>query len=261
MKKIFILISLFASLSHSQIFTGRVVSNTQQGLEEKKVEIYFNTDGINGKLRTLTDSSGKFSADSIISLIENYGNSLPIGYNVSYNYPNPFNPRTLLNITIPQSSFIQIDVYSILGEKISTIGKKVYPAGSNKIVIELNGFANGVYIARINIDEKYFVSRKMLYGSQHASEVNFLTPKLKKANTTTIVDSVIITGDAIKKTVFIGFPTYTSSSIDLGAFQVDSNYINLTVSVKKLMEWQHFRTRENYRCKRTSKLHNTIRKK
>lgn len=242
MKKLFFIITFVPNLIYTQTFTGKVENNFAQGLEGKKVEIYFNTDGVNKRFLDWTDSSGNFSTDSVSTSDVNAENLLPDGYEISLNYPQPFNPKTIFNITLPRSSQISVDVFTILGEKILSLDKKDYPAGLNKLVIELNGFSNGFYIARISIDDKYFISRKLLllYGSQHANEtsVSATLQFLNKINTTTTVDSVVITGDTIKRSVFTGFPQYTTSNIDLGTFQVDSNYVNLIVNVKKLMEWQ-----------------------
>jgi hypothetical protein len=241
MKIFFCLILLFTFNVLSQTFTGKVVNNFVQGLEGKKVEIYFNNDGVNKRFLDWTDANGNFFADSAGTLDVDDKNILPIGFNISLNYPQPFNPKTIFNIDLPRNSQISADVFTILGERILSIDKKEYSAGNHKLIIELNGFSNGVYIARINIDDKYFVARKLLllYGSQHANENNgVIISNLKKPTTTTNIDSVVITGDAIKKKVITGFPQYTQDNIDLGTFMVDSNYVNLILDVKKLMEWK-----------------------
>jgi hypothetical protein len=241
MKKLFILITLVSNLAYSQTFIGKVVNHYSTGLEGKKVEIYFNNDGVNKRFLDWTDAEGNFSADSSGTLDVDDKNLLPDGYEVSLNYPQPFNPKTIFNITLPHSSQISVDVFTILGERILTLDKKEFSAGTNKIVIELDGFSNGVYIARINIDDKHFVSRKLLllYGSQHAKETQISSNLdfLSKPTTITNIDSVVITGDAIKKTTFTGFQQYTGNNIELGTFTVDSNYVNLIFNVKKIMEW------------------------
>lgn len=242
MKKLFFIIALVSNFIYSQTFTGKVVNNFIQGLEGKKVEIYFNTDGVNKRFLDWTDAEGNFSADSIGTLDVDDKNLLPDGFSISLNYPQPFNPKTIFNITLPHNSQISVDVFTILGERILTLDKKEFSAGTNELVIELDGFSNGVYIARINIDDKYFISRKLilLYGSQHAKETSVSSNLhiLSKITTTTNIDSVIITGDAIKKKVITGFPQYTRNEINLGTFIVDSNYVNLILNVKKLMKWK-----------------------
>ncbi len=66
------------------------------------------------------------------------------------NYPNPFNPSTTINFSIPVSSEVTLDVFNTTGEKIKVIAKsKQYQAGEHKIVIDLNGQSSGLYIYRI----------------------------------------------------------------------------------------------------------------
>ena len=46
---------------------------------------------------------------------------IPDQFYVSNAYPNPFNSMTRLNLYLPGSSFIEADVYNILGEKIAKL--------------------------------------------------------------------------------------------------------------------------------------------
>ena len=220
-------------------FSGKVVNNSQQGLEGKKVEVFFNQGSGQIAYHGWTNSQGNFLVNQTSTHVEQE-NELPDGYTISQNYPNPFNPRTIINISLPKNSIISLDVFTILGEKVFSSDRKEFLAGNNSLAIELNGLSNGVYIARINIDDKFFISRKLLliYGSQHASELPIPNYKVfEKTVITTTIDSVVITGDAIKRTTFTGFPQYTTNNIALGTFIVDSNYVNINGGLYKLMKW------------------------
>lgn len=59
MKKLFLMITLISNLAYSQTFTGKVVNNLTQGLEGKKVEIFFNTNGVDKKFLDWTDAPHK----------------------------------------------------------------------------------------------------------------------------------------------------------------------------------------------------------
>jgi hypothetical protein len=236
MKTIFCMLLLLTLNVLSQTFTGKVVNNLSQGLESKKVEVHLTIDGVYTKFLDWTDALGNFSADSASTSGINDENLLPDCFDVSLNYPQPFNPKTIFNVTLPHNSQISVDVFTILGERVFIMDKKEYPAGLSKLVIELNGFSNGVYIARINIDDKYFISRKMLllYGSQHAKD--FSVSVLNKNNGIIMLDSISVSGDAIyKKTVYYG-QQITLGNYDVGNIQVDSHFVNLSLTVRKLME-------------------------
>lgn len=242
-KNIFALIMgavhLFVGTANAQetTFTGKVVNNTQQGLEGKKVEIYFNQGNGQQKYHGWTDNQGDFTINQYSTPVEQE-KTLPTGYSISQNYPNPFNPKTNIDITLPKTSKIKIRTYNTLGEQIHNIEQEL-TTGTNKIPLNFNNNASGIYIAQIIIDDKYIQNKKMIMI--HGTINNIQQTKkqqLQKNNTTTNIDSIVITGDAIKRKTFTGFPQYTTNNIDLGPLQVDSNYVNLILDVKKLMEWK-----------------------
>jgi hypothetical protein len=58
---------------------------------------------------------------------------LPTGFELKQNYPNPFNPTTTINFAIPQTDWVNITVYNLLGRKITTLVNGVHEQGSYKI--------------------------------------------------------------------------------------------------------------------------------
>ena len=42
-------------------------------------------------------------------------------FTLEQNYPNPFNPITTINFQIPNSSFVTVKIYDILGKEINTL--------------------------------------------------------------------------------------------------------------------------------------------
>ena len=42
---------------------------------------------------------------------------LPLEYSISNAYPNPFNPVTNIDITVPESGLMQFAIYDILGRR------------------------------------------------------------------------------------------------------------------------------------------------
>jgi hypothetical protein len=83
------------------------------------------------------------------------------------NYPNPFNPTTTIKFALPNDGHVVLEVYNILGEKISTLVNDFRPAGSYDAVLNGSNLASGIYIYRITANSletgKVFVkSAKML---------------------------------------------------------------------------------------------------
>ncbi len=86
---------------------------------------------------------------------------LPQNYELKQNYPNPFNPTTHIAFDVPSLSHVTIEVFSILGQKVSTLTNRRYPAGSHTINFDASGFPSGIYIYRIT-SASYSQTRKML---------------------------------------------------------------------------------------------------
>lgn len=59
--------------------------------------------------------------------------SLPNKYALAQNYPNPFNPSTMIEYSIPKTSFVILKVYDLLGNEIASLINEEKPAGTYKI--------------------------------------------------------------------------------------------------------------------------------
>ncbi len=72
-------------------------------------------------------------------------------------YPNPFNQSTDISFDITYSD-ISLSIFDLLG-KLTWQGEY---SNCNSIKLERGGLENGIYILKIAIDKKYFISRKIV---------------------------------------------------------------------------------------------------
>jgi minor extracellular serine protease Vpr len=80
--------------------------------------------------------------------------TLPQSYQLYNNYPNPFNPSTVIGYQLPKSTSVQLKVYDILGREVSILVNEFQLAGTYKIIFNANnagGYAlpSGVYFYRL----------------------------------------------------------------------------------------------------------------
>jgi hypothetical protein len=54
---------------------------------------------------------------------------LPVSFNLSRNYPNPFNPSTNIDFALPSAQHVTLDVYNVLGQHIRTLIRGDLEAG------------------------------------------------------------------------------------------------------------------------------------
>ncbi|MBK9099116.1 MAG: T9SS type A sorting domain-containing protein [bacterium] len=203
-----------------QIVIGKLVDENGVGLANIELQLYITTNVYN----TTSDTAGYFTFNNIITVQDEF---LPLGYSVSNNYPNPFNPTTRFVITIPVSGIVKVEVFNLLGQIVLDVTEKTFDAGTNYIDIELNGLPNGFYISRITIDDKYVVVKKMMliYGSQHLTTIGSpINIPLNKSNNTylvTKIDSLVATSSIIGRKTFSNLPGITSDTLDLGNLAIE----------------------------------------
>lgn len=91
----------------------------------------------------------------------------PTEYVLDQNYPNPFNPSTNISYYLKEKSTVTLEVYDILGNRITTlIDSKQQNSGSHSVVwngVNTNGVSvsSGVYIYKLRANE-FAASRKMI---------------------------------------------------------------------------------------------------
>ena len=61
------------------------------------------------------------------------------------NYPNPFNPNTLIKYSLPTNSRVEIKVYNIVGQLVSELINTIQTTGDHKIVFNAAGLPSGIY--------------------------------------------------------------------------------------------------------------------
>ncbi len=88
--------------------------------------------------------------------------AVPKETSLQQNYPNPFNPTTTLSFSLPQSSFVILKVYNILGQEVRTLVNERVDAGVHQVVFDASGLPSGVYLYKIQAG-KYLSSRKMVF--------------------------------------------------------------------------------------------------
>ncbi len=75
--------------------------------------------------------------------------STPSKLILEQNYPNPFRQITTIEYGLPEHSYVNIEVFNILGQKVGTIFNNPSDNGYNKLEWNASNLSSGVYIIRI----------------------------------------------------------------------------------------------------------------
>ncbi|MBD3233191.1 MAG: DNRLRE domain-containing protein [candidate division Zixibacteria bacterium] len=87
--------------------------------------------------------------------------NLPDEFNIRI-HPNPFNASSSINFTLPQNSFVNIDIYNLTGKSVLTLYEGVMQAGSHKLYWDASKAPSGVYFCRFKIGEKELTKKLSL---------------------------------------------------------------------------------------------------
>jgi hypothetical protein len=89
-------------------------------------------------------------------------NGVPKQYKLFQNFPNPFNPVTIITYQIPKSGEIKLSLFNILGEEVKTLVNNKQESGSYSITVNMERFSTGIYFYRMIADGNVINTKKML---------------------------------------------------------------------------------------------------
>ena len=92
---------------------------------------------------------------------ERPGTTLSTSFVLSQNYPNPFNPKTQINFSVPERSYVSLKVYNLLGQEVATPFEGVSDAGIFDATFDGTGLAGGVYLYRLRA-HNFVATRKLI---------------------------------------------------------------------------------------------------
>jgi len=101
---------------------------------------------------------------------EEYGNIVTVDelnksfiseFRLENNYPNPFNPITVIKFYVPEPTFVKLNVFDILGNKIRVLINEEKESGYHKILFDGSALPSGVYFYSLQTS-KYSQTKKMI---------------------------------------------------------------------------------------------------
>jgi hypothetical protein len=92
--------------------------------------------------------------------IETCDGPLPSVFELSQNFPNPFNPSTAIRYALPERSHVQVTVFNTLGQPVAVLQEGWQEAGFHETQFDASRLASGVYLYRLQAGD--FVQTKKL---------------------------------------------------------------------------------------------------
>ena len=111
---------------------------------------------------------GVVYGDTTLVGIDEVKSNKPVEYSLFQNYPNPFNPSTIIQYSIPKTSFVTLKIFNILGKEIATLVNEGKPAGNYQIEFNIQknmnnkSLSSGIYFYKLHAGD-YIRTKKMIY--------------------------------------------------------------------------------------------------
>ncbi len=93
--------------------------------------------------------------------IHNISTEIPKEYKLYQNFPNPFNPTTIINFDIIRNGNVRILIYDLLGREVETLVNQDMSPGRYKLDFNAVNYASGMYIYKI-VTSDFVDVKKML---------------------------------------------------------------------------------------------------
>jgi hypothetical protein len=154
------------------VFLARLVTPAT-GDNGKAVVVANAADGIAGVLRMVVDRTGSvgldnivFSADAEMSKQAEGPDAVPPAeaiatFALEEAYPNPFNPRTMIQYTLPEPAQVSLVVYDVQGRERAVLVSSAQPAGRYEVAFDAGGLPSGLYLYRLTAGA-YHATRTMI---------------------------------------------------------------------------------------------------
>lgn len=88
------------------------------------------------------------------------GATTPEIFSLSQNFPNPFNPTTLIRFTLPVRSHARLSLFNPLGQAVRELVDSDEDTGTHEVRLDGAGLASGMYYYRLEAGT--FVATKKL---------------------------------------------------------------------------------------------------
>jgi hypothetical protein len=77
------------------------------------------------------------------------------------NYPNPFNPQTQITYDLPESGFVTLRVFNVMGQEVALLENKVNEAGRHVVTFNAANLPSGLYLCKLTVND-FTATRKIV---------------------------------------------------------------------------------------------------
>jgi endo-1,4-beta-xylanase len=113
-----------------------------------------------GTSRPALNWLAQYIKDNPVTGVKETASKLPSSYELKQNFPNPFNPTTSIQYSIPKTSKVVLKIYDVLGRIVQTLVNTEQKQGDYSVMFNAQNLSSGVYFYMLEAGN--YVSAKKL---------------------------------------------------------------------------------------------------
>ena len=91
------------------------------------------------------------------------GSVTPSDFAIVSAYPNPFNPSTTIEFSLPNEALVDVSIFDIRGRMISSlVSNELKASGTHRVKWDASGNSSGIYIVKIDSEGNSDTQRLLL---------------------------------------------------------------------------------------------------
>lgn len=159
-------LALCATMSHSQTLSAGVFNplpGTFSGESRSMSGVIsgVNTGTSSGTGGSLSGGFAYTTPGTVVSIDSPKTLETPYVTRLDGNYPNPFNPTTVIRFQLSVASKTRLSVYDVLGREVAVLVNEDRAAGQHQINFNASGLSSGVYLYRLQLNGEVISTRQM----------------------------------------------------------------------------------------------------
>jgi len=101
-------------------------------------------------------------SNDLVTAVEDENAVIPESITLHQNFPNPFNPATIIRVELDKSAFVSLEVFNSLGQRVAVLLNNQLPAGSSNVSFDGSSLSSGVYLYRLQANGVTIGKKMML---------------------------------------------------------------------------------------------------
>ncbi len=136
---------LAENVLYPRFFYGYPASDMDQDDKDEWLFVNYHTDA-----GVWADDAYVWILESgVVNAIDLSDRRLPATALLLHNYPNPFNPATTIEYSLPANQFVTIKIYNALGQELTTLVNAYKPAGIHRANFNARDLPSGTYYVKM----------------------------------------------------------------------------------------------------------------